>query len=54
MYFVYSERYLIITSLMICPISEEFILTSCVITIDVAYWRIPVTIIEICWKITVY
>ena len=32
---------------MIISISKEFILPSCVITMDVAYWRIPVTMIEI-------
>ena len=40
--------------LIIFPISKQFILPSCVITMDVAYWRIPVTMIEIYPKITIY
>ena len=39
---------------MIRSINKEFILPSCVITMDVAYWRIPVTLIEIYRKITIY
>ena len=39
---------------MILSINKEFILLSCVVTIDVAYWRIPVTLIEIYRKITIY
>ena len=38
----------------ILSINKEFILPSCVITMDVAYWRIPVTMIEIFRKITIY
>ena len=38
---------------MIISINKEFILPSCVITMDVAYWRIPVTLIEIYRKITI-
>ena len=40
--------------LMFCPLSKEVILPSCFITMDVAYWRITVTMIEICRKITSY
>ena len=35
-------------------ISKEFIVPSCVIKMDVAYWRIPVTMIEIYRQITIY
>ena len=38
----------------IFSISKEFILPPCVITMDVAYWRILVTMIEIYQKITIY
>ena len=39
---------------MIISINKKFILPSCVITMDVAYWRIPVTMIEIYRKIIIY
>ena len=35
-------------------LSEEFILPSCVITMDVAYWGILVSMIEIYRKITIF
>ena len=39
---------------VILSINKEFILRACVITMDVAYCRIPVTMIEIYRKITIY
>ena len=39
---------------MILSINKEFILLSCGLTMDVAYWRIPVTMIKIYRKITIY